>query len=311
MLIKSSFIICLSVFVFCFCAAQIKSSSHLASFDNDSDIVAAGTKPKLISNQFLFTEGPTADKEGNVFFTDQPNNKIWKYGTDGKLTIFMDSVGRSNGLYIDKDGNMIACADEHNQLWLIQTNGTKKALVTNYKGHILNGPNDVWKSPAGNTYFTDPYFQRDYWTRTKPDSLLGGERLYLLPKNKKQIQIADSSLVKPNGVVGTPDGKRLYVADIGGWKLYSFTINKNGTLSNRQLFANEGGDGITLDNRGNVYVAGKGVTVYNSRGQKIKHIDVPEKWTANVCFGGVNRNILFITASTAIYTLETLVTGAE
>src|SRR6201995_5305675 len=79
----------------------------------------ASEKPRMISNQFSFTEGASVDKKGNVFFTDQPNNQIWEYSTDGKLTVFLDSAGRSNGMYFDHKGNLVTCADEHDQLWSI------------------------------------------------------------------------------------------------------------------------------------------------------------------------------------------------
>lgn len=82
-----------------------------------------GTKPQLVSKQFSFTEGPAVDKQGNIFFTDQPNNKIWKYDTDGKLSVFLDSAGRSNGMYFDKKGNLISCADAKDELWSISPKG--------------------------------------------------------------------------------------------------------------------------------------------------------------------------------------------
>src|SRR3990170_3339916 len=87
--------------------------------NKNSKVIAPNAELQLISRQFSFTEGPATDKSGNVFFTDQPNNKIWKYDTKGKLTLFMDSAGRSNGMYFDKKGNLLSCADEHNQLWSI------------------------------------------------------------------------------------------------------------------------------------------------------------------------------------------------
>jgi gluconolactonase len=119
---------------------------------------------KLISSQFKFTEGASVDKQGNVFFTDQPNDKIWKYGIDGKLSLFMDKSGRANGTYFDKKGNLIVCADEHNQIWSINKNKKIKVLFSNYEGKNVNGPNDIWLDAKGGIYFTDPYYQRDYWT---------------------------------------------------------------------------------------------------------------------------------------------------
>ncbi|MEO6521669.1 MAG: SMP-30/gluconolactonase/LRE family protein [Mucilaginibacter sp.] len=275
----------------------------------DTTIIAKGAVPQLVSSQFSFTEGPAVDKKGNVFFTDQPNNKIWKYSTDGKLSLFLDSAGRSNGTYFDKKGNLIACADEKDQLWSISPKGKVTVLINLYEGKHLNGPNDLWIDNKGGIYITDPYYQRPYWARKASE--LNGEKVYYLPKGKKELAIVAADLLKPNGIVGTPDGQYLYVADIKGNKIYKYHINADGTLADKQLFANQGADGITLDNRGNLYLAGNGVTIYNPKGEKILHIPVPAKWTANICFGGKDRSILFITASEAVYVMPTLVHGVE
>lgn len=267
-------------------------------------------KPQLISRQFSFTEGAAVDRHGNIFFTDQPNNKVWKYDTDGKLSVFMDHAGRSNGMFFDKKGNLIACADEHDQLWSIDKQGKPTVLVKDFAGLRLNGPNDLWVNrKTGGIYFTDPYYQRDYWDRKKSD--LDGEKIYYLPKNGLPV-IADDQLKKPNGIVGTPDGKTLYVADIAAGKIYKYTINADGTLSNRQAFiTHEVTDGMTLDEQGNLYLCGKGVTIYSPGGQKIAHINIHETWTANACFGGKDKKLLFITASKAIYVLHMNVRGVE
>ena len=267
-------------------------------------------KPQLISKQFSFTEGASVDKKGNVFFTDQPNDKIWEYSTDGKLSVFLDSAGRSNGMYFDKHGNLVTCADEHEQLWSISPKGKVKVLLKDYKGHLMNGPNDIWIDDKDGIYMTDPYYQRPWWSRTKSD--LDGEKVYYLPKGKGQPFIVDADLKKPNGIVGTPDGKYLYVADIADNKTYIYTINKNGTLSDRKLFVPQGSDGMTLDVDGNVYLTGsKGVTIYDPQGKKIGLIPIPEPWTANLCFGGKDKDVLFITASTAIYIVKMNVKGVE
>ncbi|TGE05655.1 SMP-30/gluconolactonase/LRE family protein [Hymenobacter fodinae] len=275
-------------------------------------VVAPGAQLTLVAKQFKFTEGPAADKAGNVFFTDQPNNKIWKYSTDGKLSVFLDKAGRANGLYFDKRGNLLACADEQNQLWSIDKQGRPTVLLTQVNGHQLNGPNDLWVHPkTEGIYFTDPYYQRDYWTRQAPDPGLGGQHLYYLAAGQKAAVVADAQLQKPNGIIGTPDGRLLYVADIGANKTYKYQITPEGSLTNRQLFAEQGSDGMTLDQEGNVYLTGKGVTVYNPAGQQIEHIDVPADWTGNVCFAGKDRKTLFITASEAVYVLPMRVKGAQ
>lgn len=260
---------------------------------------------ELISDRFSFTEGPATDKAGNVFFTDQPNNHIWKYDTNGELSLFMDNAGRSNGLYFDNEGLLIACADENYQLWAIHPNGHVDTLLSHYQHANFNGPNDVWVSPNDIIYFTDPYYQRDYWNRTNPDMEAQGLYMY---KNGVLSQL-DSVFNKPNGIIGSADGKLLYVADIDDNKTYRYHINKDGSLSNKTLFVEQGSDGMTLDEKGNLYLTGHGVTVYNPDGIKIDHIEVPASWTANVCFGGIDKDFLFITASERIFKIKTRVKG--
>ncbi len=289
-------------------AVLLLSGISLSAFAQDIPYDTL-SKPQLISKQFSFTEGASVDKKGNVFFTDQNNNKIWEYDTDGKLSVFLDSAGRSNGMYFDKKGNLVTCADEHEQLWSISPDKKVKVLLKDYQGHLMNGPNDIWIDNKGGIYITDPYYQRPWWTRTKSD--LDGQKVYYLPKGKDQPIIVDADLKQPNGIVGTPDGKYLFVADIGDNKTYKYTINKNGTLSDRKLFVEQGSDGMTLDEKGNVYLTGKGVTIYNPEGKKIGHIAINEPWTANLCFGGKDKDILFITASTTIYTVKMNVKGVE
>ncbi len=299
--------------VFCICTAmrkyQIQTLSKPLQADSTGGLFTPGAKPLLISKQFSFTEGASVDKKGNVFFTDQPNNKIWEYDTNGKLSVFLDNAGRANGMYFDAKGNLITCADEHNQLWSISPKKKVTVLLKDYKGHLFNGPNDVWVAPNGGLYITDPYYQRDYWTRKTSD--LDGQKVYYLPKNSHEPMPVASDLKQPNGIVGTPDGKYLYVADLGAGKTYKYTINKNGSLSDKTLFVAMGSDGMTLDERGDLYITGRGVIVFNPQGKQIAHIPINEEWTANLCFGGKNKDILFINASEAIYTLQMKVKGVE
>ncbi len=292
----------------CLLFISFSINAQQVGFDEDS-LIERNAAPKLVSRQFGFTEGPAVDKYGNIFFTDQPNNKIWKYSINGNLSVFLNHAGRSNGLYFDKKGNIISCADEHDQLWLITKQKKIKVLIKNYKNHLLNGPNDLWVDAKGGTYFTDPYYQRSYWKRTHAD--LKKENVYYLPNNKKEPVIIDSDLMKPNGIAGSADGKTLYVSDIQAGKIYTYTILKNGNLINKKIFINQGADGITLDEKGNLYLCGNGITVYDSTGKKIAFIPINEKWTANLCFGGKNKNLLFITASEAIYILQMRVKGIE
>ena len=274
-----------------------------------ASIIAPGAKVEQLAGGFKFTEGPAVDAQGNVFFTDQPNNRIHKWSVDGRLSIFHKSPGRANGLYFDKKGNLLACADLNNELWLIDMNGKVTVLVKGYKGRKLNGPNDLWEDPKGGIYFTDPFYKRPYWNRGPMEQ--DGKHVYYLGPNRKKLIRVTNDLVTPNGIIGTPDGKLLYVADLGAKKSYVFNINADGTLSNKKLFCSMGSDGMTIDNEGNVYLTGKGVTVFNSTGEKIEHIDIDAGWTANVCFGGQDRHTLFITAQTSLYCLRMRVKGVQ
>ncbi|QJW90532.1 SMP-30/gluconolactonase/LRE family protein [Spirosoma taeanense] len=298
-----------------FAAALLTIAGHAFGLQNEAPkldsarVVAPGAQPRQISSQFTFTEGPAVDKKGVIYFTDQPNDKIWKFDTDGKLSLFMDKTGRSNGLYFDKKGNLISCADEKDELWSISPKKKVTVLLKNYQGQRLNGPNDLWIDSKGGIYFTDPYYQRDYWDRKKPD--IDGQKVYYLPKGKQEATLVADDLVQPNGIVGTPDGKFLYVADIRANKTYKYQINADGSLSNRQLFVEQGSDGMTLDEQGNVYLSGRGVTVYDPSGKKITNIPVPSRWVGNLCFGGKDRRTLFITATESVYTLPMQVRGVE
>ena len=289
--------ICISV---C-CSAESKS---------ENDIIAKGAKVEKLADGFLFTEGPAVDKNGDVFFTDQPNNRILKWSVkEGKLSVFHDDAGRSNGMYFDKEGYLLACADMDNELWKIGTDGKHTVLVTDFEGKKLNGPNDLWIHPNGGIFFTDPLYRRNYWTRDPQMQQDGQFVYYLSPDYKKLIQIA-TDLEQPNGIIGSPDGKLLYVADIRAKKTYVYDIQPDGTLSNKKLFTNMGSDGMTIDKKGNIYLTGNGVTVFNPKGDQIAHIPVEAGWTANVCFGGKDMKTLFITASEYLYSLKMKVRGA-
>lgn len=271
-------------------------------------ITAPGARLEKVAGGFEFTEGPASDAAGNVFFTDQPNDRIWKWGLDGKLTIFMQPCGRSNGLCFDRQGNLWACADEHNQLWKIDPQGGVTVVLKDFRGKLLNGPNDVWVRPDGGVYFTDPFYPRPYWKRGPIEQ--AGEYVYNLAPDGKTLTPVVTDLKQPNGIIGTPDGKTLYVADIAAKRTYVFAIGLDGSLSGKQLFCAMGSDGMTLDSEGNVYLTGNGVTVFNSAGKQIDHIPVAEKWTANVCFGGKDHQTLCITSSKGFYAIRTRVRGA-
>ncbi len=275
-----------------------------------SSIIQPGAKLEKLRDGFAFTEGPATDREGNVYFTDQPNDRIWKWTTDGKFTAWMHPCGRSNGMFFDPHGNLIACADENNQLWSIAPDQKVTVLVKDFEGKLLNGPNDAWVRPDGGIYFTDPLYEREYWKRS-PESQQTGHHLYFLSADRKTLKTVDSEFNKPNGLIGASNGKTLYVADIGANITYRYQIEANGSLVDKHLFCHLGSDGMTLDSEGDVYLTGHGITVFNPAGEQIEHIDVPETWTGNITFAGKDRHLLFVTASHCVYGLRMRVKGAH
>lgn len=274
-------------------------------------LIAAGAEVELLADGFRFTEGPAVDRRGNVYFTDQPNDRILRWDVETGLSVFMEGAGRANGMYFDrKTGHLLTCSDRENELWSISENKRSQVLVSDYEGKKLNGPNDLWVHPSGGIYFTDPLYKRDYWTRS-PEMQQEGEYLYYLSPDRATLRRVDTEVKKPNGLIGTPDGKRLYVADIGDRKTYVYDVQADGSLANRRLFTEMGSDGMTMDMEENIYLTGRGVTVFNRAGEQILHIPVEAGWTANVCFGGKDMKTLFITASERLYSLRMNVEGVR
>ncbi len=265
-------------------------------------VVATGAKAEKLAGGFKFTEGPAADAKGNIFFTDIPNNRIHKWSLDGKLSTFRENSGGANGLYFDKKGNLLACEGGGRRLVSINPKGEVTELAAKYLNKKFNSLNDLWIDPKGGVYFTDPRYGR----RDNLDQ--DGEHVYYQAADCKIVVRVIDDMVRPNGIIGTRKGKRLYVTDHGGKKTFVYTINKDGTLSNKKLFAPEGSDGMTIDNEGNIYLTTNAVAVYNKKGEKIETIKVPEG-PANVTFGGKDKKTLFITARTSLYSVRMRVKG--
>src|SRR5260221_197072 len=142
----------------------------------------------------------------------------------------------------------------------------------------------VWVRPDGGVYFTDPFYKRDYWKRGPMEQ--DQQATYFLSPDGKTLTRVTDDLQQPNGIIGTPDGKTLYVSDIQAHNTFAYDIQDDGSLKNKRLFCKLGSDGMTIDDQGNVYLTGNGVTVFDKSGKQIEHIDVPEKWTGNICFAG-------------------------
>jgi gluconolactonase len=273
-------------------------------------VVEPGAKVEKLAGDFGFTEGSTCDAQGNIFFTDQPNNRILKWSVDGKLSTFKQPAGRANGMYFDAKGNLIACADDKTALWSITPDGKETIIVDSFDGKKLCGPNDVWVTPDGGMYLTDPFYARQWWDyKARPQDM---EAVYYLSPDRKTFKRVITDYQKPNGIVGTPDGKTLFVADIQGRKTFGFDIQPDGSLTNKRLAASSGSDGMTIDAEGNLYLSnGRGVHVFDSKTAKeIGVIPVPEM-PANLSFGGKDHKTLFICARTGFYSIRMKVAGAN
>lgn len=203
--------------------------------NRNTNLIAKGSGLTLVADNYKFTEGTAVDSVGNVFFTDQPNSRILKWtASSNAVATYMESSGRANGLYFDNKGNLLACADEKFELWSIDAEKNITILIDNFEGKKLNGPNDFWWDNKGGFYITDPYYQRPYWKRTKKE--IEKERAYYLSPDKSVLKVVGNDFVKPNGIIGTPDGKMLYISDRGADEKYSYSINEDASLSNKKLF---------------------------------------------------------------------------
>ncbi len=273
----------------------------IASCHADS-LVAEGATVQKLAGDFKFTEGPATDSEGHIFFTDIPNNRIHRWSLAGQLSTFRENSGGANGLFFDKSGHLLACEGGGRRLVSMAPNGTLTMLADVYNHKPFNSLNDLWIHPSGRIYFTDPrYGNRDGMEQD-------GEHVYSLSPDRRTVTRIISDMVRPNGLIGAPDGKTLYVADNGGKKTFVYAIQEDGSLAHKKLFAPEGSDGMTIDQQGNIYLTTRAVRIYNPKGTLIETIQVPEG-PSNVCFGGKDRTTLFITARTSLYSVKMKVKG--
>lgn len=267
-------------------------------------VVATGATLTNLASGLHFTESPAADASGNVFFSDIPADTIYKWSVSNQLSVFRTNSGGANGLFFDGSGNLVACEGDNGRIVSISPSGTLTALATNYNGLRFNEPNDLWLDPSGGAYFTDPV----YFGHT---AVQGGEYVYYLKPDRSAVLRVVSDTVRPNGLVGTPDGKMLYLADWGATNVWRYAINADGTLTNKTLFTQVRCDGMTLDAEGNLYFCENAVLVYDSAGNQVEQIAVPERPT-NVEFGGSDRRTLFITTDAgSLYSIRMRLQGAS
>ena len=267
-------------------------------------LVAPGAQVEKLQGDFLFIEGPTADALGNMYFSDIPANRIYRWSLDGTLSVVREKSGGANGLIFDGDGNLMAAEGSAQRVTTMDSQGTVSVIVERFEGKRLNSPNDLWIDAQGGFYFTDPRYQFGEYPVEQD-----GEHVYYVSPDRASIIRVVNDMRKPNGVMGSLDGKKLYVADTAG-EVFVFDVRADATLGPKEVFAPQGSDGMTMDERGNLYLTWiAGVTVYSPEGEQLEVIEVPEM-PANVGFGGADGRTLFITARTGLYSVRMAVKGA-
>ncbi len=268
---------------------------------NLESLIAPGAKLQELAGGFQFGEGPAADTQGNVFFSDIRGDKCCKWSVEGKLSTFRTDTGNANGQCFDRNGNLIVCESGRGRLVSVDRQAQATVVVEQYQGKRFNAPNDLWVAPGGGIYFSDPLYGRGVKAQD-------GEHVYYLKPDRKTLVRVINDLVRPNGLVGTPDGRKLFVSDHGAKKIYAYDISSDGALSNKRFFAPVGADGMTIDTEGNLYFCEDAVLIYDPSGKKLGSIEVPQQPT-NVCFGGREGKTLFITTRPTLYSIEMRVSG--
>jgi gluconolactonase len=237
------------------------------------------------------------DSNDNVYFSDVNAGKIYKWSPDGNVTVFLEGLNMPNGLMFDASGNLIACEGGNGRLISIDPQGQISVLVDQYNGVRFNEPNDLWIDSQGGIYFTDPAYQSSV--------VQDGQHVYYLSPDQATVTRVINDMTQPNGLVGTADGKTLYVADYGVGQTYAYDINSDGTLANKRSFASTGSDGMDLDANGNLYLTTpNNVQVFDAGGNHLQDISIPQETPTNVAFAGVDHKTLFITARTKVYTVQ-------
>lgn len=268
-------------------------------------------KAVKLHGDFEFTEGPAADAKGNVYFTDIPKEKIYKVDLDGKLSVFVEGSNHANGLMFNAKGELVACEMDGQLVAYDIATKKKRTVIDKHAGNRFNAPNDLVIDKQGGVYFTDPSFRAP---KPMPQDKLG---VYYTDGANKVTRLIDN-LPNPNGVILSVDEKTLYVIPSGQADMMSYPIESPGTIGKGKVFCSlkqpegkkgTGGDGLTIDTKGNLYItSGLGLQVFDPAGKLLGIISLPEQ-PANVTFGGADFKTLYVTARKSLYTVRTDATG--
>ena len=236
---------------------------------------------EVLCDGFAFTEGPVVRADGSVWFTDQPNDRIVRWSAEHGCETVIEPALRANGLAVDGEGRLLACAEARNELVGFDADG-KAIVLARGEGAPFNGPNDLWVAPDDSIWFTDPWYRRPWHEGDEPRRSPAVHcRLH-----DGRIREVAADFGRPNGIVGTPDGETLYVADIDRGRLWSYPIEEAKTLGPRHMVVPIGSDGMAIAEDGKVLLTGRGVFVVDPERQALIRTLVPgESWCANVAVG--------------------------
>jgi gluconolactonase len=275
-----------------------------------AELVDGPIEVQEVAGGFTFTEGPATDGNGDIFFTDIPQEKIhvWRAVT-GAIETWLEKTDKMNGLFFRPNGMLVGCQMGAGRRVVAIDPVTKAItpLAERFEGKRFNAPNDLVIDAQGGVWFTDPAYGR------KPEEKeLDEEAVYWIAADGKTVRKVAGGFQRPNGIALSPNERTLYVADRDADITVAFPVEGPGILGPRREFAKTGSDGFAVDEQGNLYVTPKAqaIRVFSPTGMNLGEIPLPVQ-PANVTFGGPGRRTLFITARDRVFTLPMKVQGGQ
>jgi gluconolactonase len=271
-----------------------------------------------------WSEGPAYFPAGRyLVWSDIPNNRLLRFDeTDGSVSVFRQPCRNENGHTVDREGRLISCEHQGRCVSRTEHDGSRTVLADRYAGKRFNSPNDVVVKSDGSLWFTDPSYGIDSeYEGDKSPPEIGSNNGYRLDPASGEVTLVADGFVQPNGLAFSPDESLLYIADTGVSHVKNgprhirrFALARDGkTLSGGEVFVTcpvGVFDGFRIDQAGHLWSSGgDGVYCYHPDGTLLGRIRVPEV-VANVCFGGLKRNRLFICATTSLYAVYLNTQGA-